>query len=135
MSGNLTIPNIIGTEPGPTVLASKFDNDWAAIASYVNVREVTVDVLANRPAPGVKGRWYVASDANQGFVDTGVAWQPLAGGGGGGGIAGSLNQHSNAVGGSTAFTLRATLVATLAPNLSGSLHQSPADIVCDISVA
>ncbi len=75
MAGNLAVPNDFAAATG-TVAASKIDDNFTQVESYVNTREVAVGLLAARPAAGVAGRWYVASDVSSGtaYVDTGVAW-------------------------------------------------------------
>jgi hypothetical protein len=48
------------------------------------------DLTANRPAAGIVGRIFIATDSPYGiFRDTGTAWDQIAGAGGGGGISGS----------------------------------------------
>jgi hypothetical protein len=48
------------------------------------------DLTANRPAAGIVGRIFIATDSPYGiFRDTGTAWDQIAGSGGGGGISGS----------------------------------------------
>jgi hypothetical protein len=80
MSGSLTVPNLIGAQPGPTIQAALFDQNWAAQDAYINTREVTFGLLAARPAPGVAGRYYMATDQNGGtfYGDNGSAWVQLA---------------------------------------------------------
>jgi hypothetical protein len=80
-TGTLTIPNNIAAQGGPNVNASLLDTNWSTIATYVNAREITVDVAANRPAAGTAGRWYFATNTNGGtlYVDTGSTWQQVAG--------------------------------------------------------
>src|SRR5439155_4649676 len=78
--GNLTIPNNISAQSGPNVNASLLDANWSTIATYVNNREIVVDVAANRPAAGTAGRWYFATNTNGGtlYTDTGTTWQQVA---------------------------------------------------------
>jgi len=83
MPGTLTIPNSIGGQPGPDILGSLFDQNWQAIATYVNVRQITQGLLAARPTPGVlapDGTYFFATDQNGGtlFGSTGSAWTQLA---------------------------------------------------------
>lgn len=75
MSGNLIIPNTFQTQSG-NVPASEIDDDFTAARDYVNNREVTIGLIAARPAAGISGRWYLATDVNGGtlFVDNGLAW-------------------------------------------------------------
>ena len=82
MSGTCSVPNIIGAQPGPTIQAALFDQDWTAICQYINVRELTFGLLGARPAPGVSGRYFEATDANGGtlFGDNGSAWVQLGAG-------------------------------------------------------
>ena len=82
MSGTLTVPNLIGAQPGPTIQAALFDQNWAAQNAYINTREVTYGLLAARPAPGVAGRYYMATDQNGGtfYGDNGSAWVQLGAG-------------------------------------------------------
>jgi len=44
---------------------------------------VIVDILANRPAFGVQGRAFWATDTQQFFIDTGTSWDLVSGGGSG----------------------------------------------------
>ena len=78
-TGTLVIPNTFATQSG-NVPVSQLDTNLTTIASYVNNREVTVGLLAARPAAGTGGRWYFATDSNGGtlFIDTGAAWQQAA---------------------------------------------------------
>lgn len=78
MAGTLTIPNSIGAQPGPTVAASLFDANWAAIATYVNAREISFGLLSARPTAGVAGRWYYATDTGGLFADAGGSWVTAA---------------------------------------------------------
>ena len=75
MSGSLIIPNTFATQSG-NVPASEIDTDFSTVATYVNVREMAAGVIASRPAAGVSGRLYLATDVNGGtiFLDNGVAW-------------------------------------------------------------
>lgn len=79
-AGSLVIPNNIAAQAGPNVNASLLDTNWSTTASYINNREVVVDVAANRPAAGTAGRWYFATNTNGGtlYVDTGSTWQQVA---------------------------------------------------------
>jgi hypothetical protein len=75
MAGNLTIPNVFAGLGGQQA-ASLLDQDFNAIRDYINPREITVGTLGARPAPGLSGRWYFATDDAGGtlYVDTGTAW-------------------------------------------------------------
>lgn len=44
------------------------------IASPFIAGAIATDTYANRPAAGTAGRWYVATDTGEVFVDTGSAW-------------------------------------------------------------
>jgi hypothetical protein len=73
MPGTLTIPNPQQGLSG-NVPAVQLDQNWNTIRDYINAREVTLGTLGARPAPSVAGRFYFATDTQQGFVDTGTAW-------------------------------------------------------------
>lgn len=75
MSGTLAVPNDFGARSG-NVPASQIDDDFATVETYVNAREVTVGLIAARPAAGTAGRWYMATDVNGGtlYVDNGTSW-------------------------------------------------------------
>jgi hypothetical protein len=75
VAGTLIIPNSFSTQSG-NIPASEIDDDFTAVRDYVNNREVTIGLIAARPAAGVSGRWYLATDVNGGtlYVDTGVVW-------------------------------------------------------------
>jgi hypothetical protein len=79
-TGTLAIPNNLAAQSGPNVNASLLDANWVAIRDYVNARELTVDVAANRPAAGTSGRYYFATNTNGGtlYFDTGSTWQQIA---------------------------------------------------------
>lgn len=80
MSGTLTVPTVLNNLGQGNQFLSIIDGDFSAITVYVNAREITVDVAANRPAFGVKGRYYFATDTSGGtlYQDTGSAWQQIA---------------------------------------------------------
>lgn len=78
MAGNLVIPNTIGVQPGPKIASALLDQDYQTIADYINVREVTFDVYANRPLAGVRGRLYFATDVLALFGDNGSTWLNLS---------------------------------------------------------
>lgn len=84
MPGTLVIPNIIGAQPGPDVQANLFDQNWDAIKTYVNIRQLTQNTLAARPPIGSNtapdGTFYFATDVNAGtlYGSNGVAWTQLA---------------------------------------------------------
>src|SRR5438309_11596315 len=80
-TGTLTIPVVFGSLAGPsTQNLSLFDTTFNAVRDYINNREFTQDVAANRPAAGTKGRWYFSTDLNGGtlYNDTGSAWKQVA---------------------------------------------------------
>lgn len=84
MPGTLTVPNSIGAQPGPTILASLFDQNWATQNAYINIRQITRGLLAARPAPGPAtapdGTWYFATDVSGGTLQEsdGSNWQDMA---------------------------------------------------------
>jgi hypothetical protein len=79
-TGTLSMPITFGSLTGGTQNLSLFDQNFAAVTTYTNLREITQDLLANRPAAGVKGRYYFATDANGGtlYNDTGSSWTQIA---------------------------------------------------------
>lgn len=80
-TGSLTIPNIIGAQPGGRISASLYDANWSTTATYINNREITFGTLASRPAAGTSGRYFYATDTSQYFADNGSAWINLVSGG------------------------------------------------------
>lgn len=74
MSGNLIPPTKFASTSVWNI--TDLDGDFQAYADYINIRQVTFDILANRPAPGVAGRFYYATDSGGGttFLDTGTQW-------------------------------------------------------------
>lgn len=77
MSGSLSIPNTFATASG-SVAASLLDADFTAVANYVNTREITLGLLGSRPAAGVAGRFYFATDTGLMYADTGSAWTTVS---------------------------------------------------------
>lgn len=79
MAGTLTIPNVFSAQSGD-VPVSELDDDFSAIASYVNAREIAQGLLISRPAAGVSGRYYFATDVQGGtlYLDSGVSWSAIA---------------------------------------------------------
>lgn len=79
MSGSLTVPNAFAALSGNQP-ASKLDDNYNAIVNYVNAREITIGVLAARPAAGTAGRYYLATDVAGGtlYVDNGTTWVQAA---------------------------------------------------------
>ncbi len=79
-TGTLVIPNNIFSQPTGNLSASLLDQNWSAVASYVNQREVTLGLLSARPIAGVPGRYFFATDVNGGtlYADTGSAWTQLS---------------------------------------------------------
>jgi hypothetical protein len=76
-TGTLTIPNTIFTQPNP-VPTSLLDQNWAAIATYVNAREITFGLLSARPTAGTAGRYYFATDNTILYADNGTSWTQIA---------------------------------------------------------
>lgn len=79
MAGSLTIPNTFATKTG-NVAASLLDDNWDAVADYVNDREIVSGTLGGRPAAGIAGRFYFANNVNGGtlYFDTGSTWVQIA---------------------------------------------------------
>jgi len=79
------------TGPDGILEASDVHNDSAvtgvtvkdALEHLATGALVIVDILANRPAFGVQGRAFWATDTQQLFIDTGTAWDLASGGGAG----------------------------------------------------
>lgn len=78
MSGTASVPNILGSLAGGNEPLSLIDANFTALINYINAREITSGSLASRPAVGVSGRWYAATDTKQLFFDTGAAWVLVA---------------------------------------------------------
>lgn len=81
MSGSLSVPNIfLGNSPDPI---STLDANFAAVTSYINIRELSFGLFAARPSAGTAGRWYYATDTGALYADNGSSWiqvaAPLAG--------------------------------------------------------
>jgi hypothetical protein len=81
MPGSLSVPNIfLGNSPDPI---STLDANFAAVTSYINIRELTFGLFAARPSAGTSGRWYYATDTGALYADNGSSWiqvaAPLAG--------------------------------------------------------
>ena len=76
-TGSLTIPNTIFTHPNP-VPTSKLDQNWTAIANYVNAREVSFGLLGSRPVAGTAGRYYFGTDTGAFYADNGTSWVQLS---------------------------------------------------------
>ncbi len=76
-TGTLTIPVNFGALTSPANTA-QLDTAFNAVRDYINTREITQDVAANRPAAGVKGRYYFATDTPALYNDTGSAWTQIA---------------------------------------------------------
>jgi len=77
MAGSASVPFTFATQSG-NVPASQLDANWTALVNYINAREITFGLLASRPAAGVSGRYYFATDTNQFFGDNGSTWIALA---------------------------------------------------------
>ena len=124
MPGNLTVPNIFQNQSGSIPL-SQLDVNFSTISNYVNPRQVTLDLLTNRPAAGVPGRWFCATDVSGGtlYVDTGSVWTQVAAGvlgaGATGGIDTALYLTGNQAG--SYSTTSATYVDVDATNLKATV--------------
>ncbi len=81
MPGTASVPNVLSAQAGPTFPASLEDDNWTALTTYINDREITAGVLSARPAFGVAGRTYLATDVGGGtlYLDTGAAWLQVGG--------------------------------------------------------
>lgn len=138
MSGTLNIPNVIDDLPGPRQPASLLDDNWQAIADYINPRQVTFDVIGNRPAAGVPSRTYYATDEATLYLDNGTSWITVAGGGAGGGTAslpGSVNQNSvYSSGDPDIFTLIADRVVVAPLAGTGNHFLSAVSVSVDLTV-
>src|SRR5437660_5311271 len=79
-TGTLVIPQTIAALSAGNQPASLLDQNWTAIQTYINNREVTIGLAAARLAAGTSGRYFFATDTAGGtlYVDTGSAWQQLA---------------------------------------------------------
>ncbi len=74
MSGSALIPhNFVGEA---TDSIDNFMANWTYLAAYINARELTVGLLANRPAAGINGQAYLATDVQSGtlYLDNGSVW-------------------------------------------------------------
>lgn len=71
----MSIPNTFQTQSG-NVPASQIDTNNTTIRDYVNNREMAAGAIASRPAAGISGRLYLATDVNGGtiFLDNGSSW-------------------------------------------------------------
>jgi hypothetical protein len=80
VSGTLAIPKDFTTEATDSI--GNFMANWFAIRDYINPRELTVGLLANRPAAGNNGASYLATDVTGGtlYLDNGSVWTPAAAG-------------------------------------------------------
>jgi hypothetical protein len=78
-TGTMVIPNNIFSQP-QTFSSALLDQNWQAVAAYVNARENTLGLLSARPVAGVAGRLYTATDVNGGtlFFDNGSSWTQIA---------------------------------------------------------
>ena len=72
----LAIPTVFATQADKTDPVANLDTNLSTIAAYINIRELTFGLLANRPAAGTASRGYFATDVNGGtlYGDNGVAW-------------------------------------------------------------
>lgn len=84
MPGNLTVPNVIGNQPGGNILASLFDDNWNAQNAYINARQPSSGLIAARPAAstGNAGLIYLATDVAGGtaYLSTGTVWIAMGAG-------------------------------------------------------
>src|SRR5262245_50012757 len=70
----LVIPRTFATS-GAGTPGSYLDDDFSAVAAWINARDPVVGPIGSRPAAGNVGALYVASDqGNLLYVDTGSAW-------------------------------------------------------------
>ncbi|SRR6266404_1054128 len=122
MPGALAIPNVfLGNSPSAI---SKLDADLSTIASYINAREVTIGLLANRPAAGNAGAWFLATDVAGGalYVDNGAVWTQASTGS----ATGAPGIPTGATDGAVAVPrLITTVDGTLAAPLTGQTFLTP----------
>jgi len=82
----LVLPYTFRTAGKGTPL-NRLDADFAAIATYINVRTATVGPVASRPLAGHAGALYIASDQHFAwYLDDGATWHAV----GGMGMAGAI---------------------------------------------
>lgn len=73
----LSVPWFFGAA-GANTPTTQLDQDFAAVADYINARNPTIGPLTSRPGPGNAGAIWIASDeSNQVYVDDGIAWVPV----------------------------------------------------------
>ncbi len=133
-TGTMVIPQTIANLAMGNQNASLLDQNWTAISSYVNNREVALGTLAARPTASVSGRWYVATDQNGGtpYVDTGSAWTQAAGGVSGllaaqkTGLTLSMAKHTITVAGGATTSDDATIANRVLMSLTASLTKNTA---------
>lgn len=81
MAGTLALPFTFAgaTVAVPPILAD-LDTDLTTVRDYVNIRELNVGILANRPVAGSKGQAYLATDVAGGtlYLDDGAVWNQAA---------------------------------------------------------
>jgi len=77
-TGTLSVPNTFGGLAAGAHNVSLIDDNFTSVENYVNNREVTADVLANRPAASTAGRWYFATDTSTLYLDTGSTWLTIS---------------------------------------------------------
>lgn len=138
MAGSLIVPNVIAQLPGPRQPANKLDQNWTAVADYVNERQITFDVLANLPAAGTAGAYYYATDTGALYADNGAEWiqisTSLGGGGGASPFAASLAQVSDRL---TATTFQLTAEAVVTVNATSGIahtHNPVSNLTVDLTV-
>lgn len=79
MATMLVIPNTFRTAGKNTPLY-KLDENFAAIAAWINSRVATIGPILSRPLAGHAGALYVASDQHYAwYIDDGAVWQPVGG--------------------------------------------------------
>ena len=82
MAGTLAVPNIFTTPPAQNKRpGADLDLNFTTIQTYVNAREITQGLIANRPSAGTAGAFYFATDVPVGvgtlYGDNGLAWVQL----------------------------------------------------------
>jgi len=73
-TGTLSAPVTFGSLTAGRQNLSLFDQVFTFYATYINNRQVTFDVAANRPAAGTPGRYYFATDTRVFSCDDGTSW-------------------------------------------------------------
>jgi hypothetical protein len=76
----IAIPNtFLNHSPDPI---SKLDQNFTTLQTYLNAREATPGLIANRPAAGNLGALFLATDVFGGtlYLDNGSTWVQVASG-------------------------------------------------------